>query len=48
MRDYYDREIEMKDHNLRLKDQEIAALKEEIEALRSGKNPEEVPRANTI
>jgi hypothetical protein len=48
MRDYYEREAEMKEHTLRLKDQEIAALKAEVEALRSGRNPEDVPRANII
>jgi len=33
---------------MRLKDQEIAGLKEEVEALRSGKSPKDVPRANSM
>jgi hypothetical protein len=40
LRDYYERDAEMKEHTLRLKEQEIAALKEEVEALRSGKSPD--------
>jgi len=48
LRDYYEREVETKDHYMRLKDQEIDALKEEVEALRSGKSPKDVPRANSI
>ena len=48
LRDYYERDGEMKEHALRLKDQEINALKEEVEALRAGRKPEEVPRANAI
>ena len=37
LREYYEREVENKDHQARLKDQEIAYLKAEVEALRSGK-----------
>ena len=38
----------MKDHQIRLQDQEIAALREEVEALRSGKDPAEVPRVSSV
>jgi hypothetical protein len=48
LRDYYEREIENKDHQLRLKTQEIDALKAEVEALRSGSPPEQVPRSQDM